>query len=116
MPSASRPDPAGVRKTDALSLPVRLYWFIYGYIFTLYSINEIFQEKGLFFSKGDFLYWLSILMLVVMRFIDVKFLHGDTADGNPATIKDFFQYSIMLFVISLVIWGGAHFLASVFDI
>jgi hypothetical protein len=75
----------------------------------LYSINQILLYKAQFFSPGDILYWLSIFIIIVVRFIDVKFLHGDTAEGTPATIKDFNIYSMILLLASLFVWLGIHF-------
>ena len=106
------PDQEHQYNTNVLSVLVRIYWFALGYFFTLYSVNRILSFKAQFFSSGDILYWLSIIIIIGIRFIDVKFFHGDTAEGIPATIKDFFIYSGMLIVISLVVWLGIHFIVS----
>jgi hypothetical protein len=113
MSQTDQPDQSSYHKSSVLNLLVRLYWFLFGYFFTLYSIKEIFYLKAQFFSFGDFLYWLSFILLIGMRFIDVKFLHGDTADGNPATIKDFFQYLGIMTAVFLMLWLGLHFIVSI---
>jgi len=107
------PDQENQYNTSVLSIIVRIYWFALGYFFTLYSVKRIFSFKAQFFSTGDILYWLSIIMIIGVRFIDVKFLHGDTAEGIPATMKDFFIYSGSLIIISLMLWFGIHFIVSI---
>jgi hypothetical protein len=46
--------------------------------------------------------------LVTVRFLDIKFLDGQTATGQPASIKHWRRYAIVLVVISAAIWAAAH--------
>jgi hypothetical protein len=46
--------------------------------------------------------------MIIVRFLDIKFLDGQTAAGEPASIKHWRRYAIVLVVISAAIWAAAH--------
>jgi hypothetical protein len=50
--------------------------------------------------------------MIIVRFLDIKFLDGQTAAGQPASIKHWLRYAIALVVISAVIWATAHLFKS----
>jgi hypothetical protein len=77
---------------SVLNLLARRYWFIFGYFFTLFSIKEILFLKARFFPSEIFCIGFplsfSSVCALLMRNSSMEIM----PDGNPATIKDFFQY------------------------
>jgi hypothetical protein len=43
--------------------------------------------------------------------VDIRFLHGATADNQPATISHWRRYTVTVLAASLVLWVGAHLLS-----
>jgi hypothetical protein len=54
------------------------------------------------------------LAMIIVRFLDIKFLNGQTTTGERAYIKHWRRYAIMLVLISAVIWAAAHATAHLF--
>jgi hypothetical protein len=52
--------------------------------------------------------------MIIVRLLDIKFLNGQTATGEPASVKHWRRYAIMLVLISAVIWAAAHATAHLF--
>jgi hypothetical protein len=46
--------------------------------------------------------------MIIVRFLDIKFLDGQTATGEPATLAHWRRYAVLLIVISAIIWSAAH--------
>jgi hypothetical protein len=85
----------------------RLFWMFLG--------SGILIGLGLYiaFNTGksvlvpSCLYWLNIVLMILVRFIDIRFLSGQTIDGEPATMQNWKRYAITLSVVAAVLWVGA---------
>jgi len=44
------------------------------------------------------IFWLVALALILARYIDIRYLKGETADNKPATLKHWRRYSVILLI------------------
>ena len=85
-----------------LSLVVRLWWSFFGVAASVFVLARVaFNSRGEL-SWLDLLYGAFAVSLALVRFVDVRFLGGDTAEGDrPATLADAGRYTMY------VLGGGA---------
>ena len=62
-------------------------------------------------AQVDLGYWLTIVAMVAARWVDIRFYHGDTVTGEPATMSHWRKYAVRLIVGALVVWTIIHLLA-----
>ena len=98
----TKPESSG----GCLPILVRLAW-IFGGIFLLYCALFIAQRKGPVLA--DLIFLLFSLGLVLIRYIDIKYLKGETLDNHPATLKDWRRYSVKMLIAA----GFLYFLAKI---
>ncbi len=92
-----------------LSALVRLTW-IFGVIFLVFSAVFIAQRKGgLLADLG--LFALAILIILV-RFIDIKYLKGETMDNRPATLANWRRYAFVVLIVTGLLFALSKFLAQ----
>jgi hypothetical protein len=48
--------------------------------------------------------------MIALRFLDVRFLSGQRASGEPATASDARRYAWVTTVVVALLWGGANWL------
>jgi hypothetical protein len=84
-----------------LSIVVRLTW-IFGV--SLLVFGAIFIMKGNSPGLADILYWLIALGLILARYVDFKYLKGETSDNKPATLKHWRRYSVMLLMVASLLY------------
>ena len=92
---------------------VRVLWMFFGNFLLLVLTINIFRSSRGAFSLYDGLYWALIAILCAVRYVDIKALDGQTAEGRPATLAHWKKYAILLFIAGLLLWLGAHGLALV---
>jgi hypothetical protein len=73
-----------------------------------FLIIAIFTESRGSLSGLDLAYWLVVALQVAVRFYDIRFLGGATADYCAATLQDWTRYSVILFVAALSVWAVVH--------
>jgi len=92
-----------------LSLVVRLFWLIFGnFVLILCAIRMLFGEAGAGLSVIDAVYWVTVALLVVARYVDVTRLGGATSDGKPSTLADFRVYTAKLVASTVAAWVVLH--------
>ncbi len=102
-PQQNTPQP---EKSGCLSIIVRLTWMAFGNMALIITAFSIVQQKAGIVL--DVIFWAVVTGLILIRYIDIKVFQGNTADNEPATLKDWRQYSILLIVISAFVWFVAH--------
>ena len=93
----------------------RLFWGLIGNAILWYCTLLIQQQvygQG-FFSPLDIIYWATVGAMVIIRFADIRYLHGETYHGEPATMSHFRRYLLLMPIVALGIWILAHALAGV---
>ncbi|MFH1708784.1 MAG: hypothetical protein ABIF71_12830 [Planctomycetota bacterium] len=92
----------------------RLFWMCAGNFGLVFSAYFIAEKPGPFlaFSVADIAYGAIAVALVIVRLIDIRNLHGNTAFGTPATIADYRRYVLWLIPIVIVVWLAVHGIAA----
>ena len=102
------------RQSEIWAILARPFWMFFGNFILLISAANICVGKNKQSHVSDIVFWGAVMALIVVRFLDIKFLKGQTAMGAPATIKHWRNYAILLIVIAVVIWSAAHFASYLF--
>jgi hypothetical protein len=88
---------------------VRLFWMGAGnLILVLCAIGVTQQHNGFAITAMDALFWGTALCLLAVRYADIRYLGGETADGRSASMSDWRRYAAAVFGISLAMWLVAH--------
>lgn len=88
---------------------VRLFWMGVGNLVLVLAAIGIYQNRaGFTLTTMDAILWGASLSLLVVRYVDVRYLAGETADNRPASMADWRRYAATVLGVSLVLWIGAH--------
>lgn len=96
------------RQTTGLGLLARIWWMFLGNVVLAFCILFIVQNQGRFFLAADWVFWIGVASLVLVRYADIRFLNGDTATGSPASIRHWVKYAAVLVACSIITWVLAH--------
>jgi hypothetical protein len=102
------------KQTGILAIIARLFWMVFGNFILVISAISILAGKGTTSYVSDVVFWCDVVALVIVRFLDIKFLDGLTTTGKPATLAHWRKYAIMLIICSGLIWAAAHAAVSLF--
>lgn len=97
--------------TTFSGLLIRLFWMIGGNGILFFLTIAIFMESRGTLSGLDLAYWLVVVLQIAIRFYDIKYLGGATADYCTATLQDWTRYSVILFVAALSVWTVVHLIS-----
>jgi len=87
---------------------VRLGWMLGGSLTMLIAGFSIISTSKWTFGLQDAVFWFGALFAVALRYWDIRRYHGQTANGDPATMVDFKHYFAKLSVIALFGWFTAQ--------
>jgi len=79
--------------SGCLSIAVRLTW-IFGASLLIFGAIYILRDDSS--GLADIVYWLIALGLVLARYVDIKYLKGQTSDNKPATLGHWRRYAAIL--------------------
>lgn len=109
MPAENPPSPAGpATGRGCLPALVRLTW-IFGGIILIFSAVFIAQGKGGLIA--DLSPFAMALVLVLVRFADIRYLNGETMDNKPATLGDWRRYAVKVLIVAGALYALGKFLA-----
>jgi hypothetical protein len=102
------------RQRGILALVVRPFWMLFGnFILLIAAVNILFGKNKTSYVS-DLVFWVTVVALVAVRFLDIKFLDGLTSTGKPASIRHWERYAVVLVLCSAAIWAAAHAAAYLF--
>ena len=90
---------------------LRFFWMMIGNVILLFSAYGIIQHRSSVLGIADAFYWAIVGSLLAARYVDIRYLYGTTADGDPATMAHWRRYATVLGVVSTGLWLGAHAIA-----
>ena len=96
------------KRGSVTALFLRAYWMFFGFIPPLVAVKMLLESKQ-FPSTGDLLFAISLLLIIFARFVDIRFLEGKRADFEPATMRDFYQFSLKIVLIFAFLWSVLRF-------
>ena len=86
-----------------LALLARLYWMLLGNMAVAISAAAV-ASAASSPSPADAVLGASVLSLIAVRYADIVYLDGATAEGEPATIADFRRYAVGVAGLGLALW------------
>lgn len=105
----------GVQKDDASEYerPVvaelcRMTWLAFGPAGLIFSAAAVSKDPPGRYSVTDVLFWGITVLVVLTRFLDIRFFRGRTTDDKPASLSDWWQYSIKVGLFAVALWFIAH--------
>jgi len=96
------------KQGSGLGIIMRLFWMFFGNAILFISIIFIFQHKDGMFHTADVVFWITVAVLVIVRYLDVKLCGGLTATGLPASMAHWIKYVSILLISSTAVWVLAH--------
>lgn len=109
MPASNSQAPAESKsRGGCLPALFRLVW-IFGGVAIIYCALFVAQGKG---GVADLLLWVLTLGIILVRFIDTRYLKGETRDNTPATMKHWRRYALMMLIFAAILYALAKLIAS----
>ena len=105
--SAPEAEPQLVSSVGCL---VHIFWMVFGNAALFMLAVVIYQQPRWPLSWRDGAFLLTVVAMVIVRWIDIQRYHGATASGELATPAHWRRYTWFLLVLALLTWGAAHFL------
>ena len=96
--------PDGVHGMSAIGVLVRVGWMIAGYAALVLIAAHIAREDAWTITLKDVYFWATVTAVVVLRWVDVAWLRGRTADGLPATGGHVLRYAAGVMALSALLW------------
>jgi hypothetical protein len=91
-----------------LSELIRWLWLFIGPAAIVFC--AIYVAKGEASIIPEIIYVTLVVGLIVIRYIDIRVYKGTTANDKKATIKDWLRYTIILVLLSGLLYAIAKFL------
>jgi hypothetical protein len=90
----------------------RLLWMMAGpAVLIITTAYILLQGKG-WHTTADYVFFFALAGTVVGRWLEVLGGHPQTCDGEPATRKDAYRYSIVALVAGVALWVLANALGN----
>jgi len=107
----SRDEPESIEYTPMSGCLCRIFWLLLGNVFLGLTAYAIALDHASLVSWKDVFFWLLVVALIAIRFVDGRYLKGVTTDGERATTDHWRRYSLQLIVIAFGLWLGVHVFA-----
>jgi hypothetical protein len=95
-----------------LAILARPFWMFFGNFALMICAANIIMGKSSSTRISDIIFWCAVVAMIIVRFLDIKFLDGQTTTGEPASLAHWRKYAIILVICSGVIWAAAHLFKS----
>ena len=96
------------RQGGFLSIIARLFWMAIGNVVLVMACVSILHRSGPLFHTADVVFWVTVLALILVRYLDIRLWDGQTAMGTPASMAHWKKYSVLLLAGSTVAWAICH--------
>jgi len=100
--------PPNNKQCSGLGLLLRIFWMVIGSMALFITACAIYEGKKATLNLMDGIYWIIVFLIIIARYIDIKYLDGLTASGSPASIHHWYRYVAGLIICAGLIWGAAH--------
>jgi hypothetical protein len=102
--------PGPVHRSSLVALILRITWMILGPA-VLFALVALIAQRGSY-SIIDIWFGAAVAIVVFAKLLDVSKFEGTTSEGAPATISDFWGYTLKLLMAATGGWLIAHWLPS----
>jgi hypothetical protein len=87
---------------------LRLFWMIVGNALLAFCAVSIVGGPSRLLGLEDAFYWALVGCLLAVRYVDIQYFNGQTADGDTASMADWRRYVVRVGVVSAGLWLVAH--------
>lgn len=94
---------------------LRLVWALAGNAAIYLSLATIAATRPPLPSTLDVVVGLAVVVMLVARWFDIRSCNGRTIRDEPATMRHWRRYAVMLVGTTLVAWSLAHLVAGSFS-
>jgi hypothetical protein len=115
-PKTNIPDKDKSAENSGLGLICRLFWFFIGNIILFILAAKIALLGSNHFNIFDIFYWITVLGLIISRYIDIRYCKGETASSEPATMAHWKRYSVFAVSICTGLWIFSHIISHFYRI
>lgn len=98
------------RRDGCVAGIIRITWMAFGNLALF--LCAIMGAQRTAPSAFDFVFAGLVLGLAALRYVDIARYHGETAEGEPATLAHWRRYVLRLVVAAAATWGLARLAAS----
>ncbi len=88
--------------TGCMPLFLRLTWMALGNAALFLCAALV--AKGTVPLAMNIIFFMVVLGLIVVRYVDITRFKGQTSEGKPATLVHWRRYTVLLAVISIGVW------------
>jgi len=96
------------KQGGGLGIITRLFWMFFGNAILFISIIFIVEHEGGTFHTADVVFWITVAVLIFVRYLDIKLCSGLTAMGLPASTAHWIKYVAILLISSTAVWVISH--------
>jgi len=96
------------RQSSGPGILARIWWMFLGNVVLAFCILFIIQNRGSFFQAADWVFWIDVASLVLVRYVDIRFLDGATVTGARASVSHWIRYAVLLIAGSAAVWALVH--------
>ncbi|MCU0913687.1 MAG: hypothetical protein MUC88_03880 [Planctomycetes bacterium] len=96
------------KQSTPLGILARLWWMLIGNVLLAFSLIFIYRREGGFLHAADGVFWVTVASLVLVRYLDIRYLNGQTPTGQPASLRDWNRYVILLPAAAAAVWILVH--------
>jgi hypothetical protein len=96
------------KQRGILAILVRPFWMFLGNFILMICAANIIMGESNSTRTSDIIFWFMVSAMIIVRFLDIKFLDGLTVEGKPASLGHWRRYAIVLVLCSAVIWAAVH--------
>lgn len=94
---------------------LRLFWIVAGNAAIYLSLATIAADKPPLPSYLDFIVGITLILMIAARWFDVARCGGRTLSNEPATLRHWRRYVVLLVGVTLAAWSLAHLIAGSFS-
>jgi hypothetical protein len=87
---------------------VRVGWMVAGNAALAMLAVTIMLEPSWTITAKDAVFWSFVGVIIGLRYVDVAWLGGLTADGTPATRQHLVRHAVVLAGISVLLWTAVQ--------
>ena len=90
---------------------VRMTWMVVGNAVLAICAVLIAAPRSGFLTPADAVFWAALLAVIAIRHVDITRLGGQTASGEPATLRHWRRYAFGMTGVAAAVWAAAHLAA-----
>lgn len=82
----------------------RMTWLAFGPLGVVFSGVSIWSLPPWTYSRLDWIFWGIATLVVLARFVEIRFFRGTTTENKPATMSDWWRYTAKFTLFAVALW------------